>query len=77
MWNLKSDTNQLIYDIETDSQTQGTDLWLPRGGGEGGKDWEFGINRGKLLYIGWINNKILLYSTENYIQYPVANYNEK
>ena len=52
-------------------------MWLPRGGGEGGKDWEFGINRGKLLYIGWINNKILLYSTENYIQYPVANYNEK
>ena len=29
----------------------------------GGKDWEFGINRGKLLYIEWIKNKILLYST--------------
>ena len=22
------------------------------------------------LYIGWINNKVLLYSTGNYIQYP-------
>ena len=28
--------------------------------GVGGKDWESGISRGKLLYIGWINNKVLL-----------------
>ena len=34
---------------------------------EEGKDWEFGISRCKLLYIGWINNKVLLYSTGNYI----------
>ena len=32
-----------------------------------GKDWEFGISRCKLVYIGWINNKVLLYSTGNYI----------
>ena len=30
-----------------------------RWGGVGGKNWEFGINRGKLLYIGWISNKVL------------------
>ena len=30
------------------------------GGGEGGMDWEFGINRYRLLHIGWINNKFLL-----------------
>ena len=41
------------------------------------KDWEFGISRRKLLYIGWIKNKVLLYSTGNYIQYPVANHNGK
>ena len=35
---------------------------------EGGTDWEFGVSRGKLLYIGWINSKVLLDSTENYIQ---------
>ena len=28
-------------------------------------------------YIGWINNKVLLYSTGNYIQYPVINHNGK
>ena len=44
-------------------------------GGEG-KDWEFGTSRCK-LYIGWINNKDLLYSTGNYIQYPVINHNGK
>ena len=46
-------------------------------GGGGGMDWEFGISRSKRLYIGWINNKALLYSTGNYIQYPVINHNEK
>ena len=28
-------------------------------------------------YIGWINNEVLLYSTGNYIQYPVINHNGK
>ena len=28
MWNLKYDTNELIYKIETDSQTQKTNLWV-------------------------------------------------
>ena len=47
------------------------------GGGGGGREWEFGISRCKLLYIGWINNKVLLYSTGNYIQYTVINPNGK
>ena len=46
------------------------------GGGEG-MDWEFGISRCKLVYIGWINNRVLLYSTGNYIQHPVTNHNGK
>ena len=52
--------------------------WLPRERRDGGgKDWEFGISRCKLLYIGWINSKVLPYSTGNYIQYPVINHNGK
>ena len=31
MWNLKHDTNELLYKIETDSQTYKTGLWLPSG----------------------------------------------
>ena len=46
--------------------------------GSGGEiDWEFGISRCKLLYIEWINSKVLLYSTGNYIQYSVINHNRK
>ena len=41
----------------------------------GGKDWELGISRRNLLYIGWINNKVLLYSTGHYIQYLMINQN--
>ena len=38
---------------------------------------EVGIGRCKLLCTEWIKNKILLYSTENYIQYPMINHNLK
>ena len=47
------------------------------GGVGGGRDWEFGISRCTLLYIEWINNKVLLYSTGNCSQYPVINHNGK
>ena len=40
-------------------------------------DWEFGINRCKLVYVGWINNKDLLYSTEYYILCLMVNHNGK
>ena len=43
----------------------------------GGMEWEVGVSRGELLYIEWINNKVLLYSTENYIQDPMINHNGK
>ena len=38
----------------------------------GGMECEYGVSRCKLLYIEWIDNKVLLYSTENYIQYPIG-----
>ena len=46
-------------------------------GGWGQMDWEFVISRCKLLYREWINNKALLYSTGNYIQYLVIHHNGK
>ena len=36
-----------------------------------------GVIRCKLLYTEWINSKVLLYITENYIQYPMVNLNRK
>jgi len=40
-------------------------------------DWEFGVSRCRFLFTGWINNKVLLYNTGNYIQLPVINHNGK
>ena len=38
MWNLKNDTNELIYKTETDSQIQKTNLQLPKGKEMEGRD---------------------------------------
>ena len=43
----------------------------------GGTDRESGISKCKLFHVGWINNKVLLQSTGNYIQYPVINHDGK
>ena len=48
-----------------------------QGGTGGGMDCEFGISRCKVLHIEWINNKVLLHSTRNSIQYSVINQNGK
>ena len=37
MWNLKYGTDDHIYETETDSQTQRTDLWLLKGRG---REWD-------------------------------------
>ena len=75
--NLKYGTNEPICKTETDSQTQRTDLWLPRCRGRG-MDWKgVGVGRCKLLHLEWINNKVLMYTTGNYIEYPVINHNGK
>ena len=78
MLNLKYDTNELIYETETDSQMLRTDLWLQRvERDERGLECEAGVSRCRLLYIEWIDDKVLLSGTGNYIQYPVINHNIK
>ena len=48
-----------------------------QGGTGGGMDWEFGISTCQVLHKEWINNKVLLHSTKNSIQYSVINHNGK
>ena len=50
MWDPKCDMNECVYETETDSQMQRTDVLAGEAGGQG-LDWEFGISRCKLLYI--------------------------
>ena len=45
--------------------------------GASGMDWDFGVNRCKLLHSEWIDNKVLLYSTGNYIQSLGIDHEEK
>ena len=45
------DTNELTYKVETGSDTEDEDLWLPSGRGVGRMDWKFEISRCELLYI--------------------------
>ena len=40
-------------------------------------DWEFGISRCRLLHMEGINDKVLIYSTGNCIQYREINHNGK
>ena len=76
MWYLKYDTNEPIYEMERESGQRS--LVVTRGKWVGkGMEWAVGISRCKLLCRVWINNKVLLYSKGNYIQYPVINCNGK
>ena len=53
-------------------------MQLPKGEVNGGGiNQEFGIDIYTLLYMEGINNKVLLYSTGNYIQYLAISYNGK
>ena len=46
-------------------------------GGGRGLLGSLGVSRCKLLYTGWINNKVLLYTAGNSSQYPVINHKVK
>ena len=50
---------------------------VAKGRGGRGRGWEFRVSRCKLLHVGWINSKVLVYSKRNYIQYPVIKHNRK
>ena len=73
MWDLKYDKNEFVYETNRFTDIENT-LVVAK---VGGMEWEFGVRRSKLLNIEWINNKVLLYSTGNYIQYFLINRNGK
>ena len=68
---LKKDTNELTCWTETDSQTLKK---LPKGTGQGGMDWGFGIGICALWHMEWLAIGDLLYRTENSTQYSVIIY---
>ena len=73
--NLKYSTNEPICKTETDSENR---LVVAKGEAGGrGMDWKLGVGKCKLLHLEWKSNKVLMYSTGNYIEYSVINHNGK
>ena len=66
IWNLIYGTNKPFHRKETHVLGEET-CGCQGGGGRSRMDWESGVNRCKLLYLEWISNEILLYSTGNNI----------
>ena len=76
MWNLKYDTKWTY--LQSRNRLTDIENRVVVAKGEcvgGGMGWDFGISICKLLYMEWINNKVLLCSTGNYSHYPVIIHN--
>ena len=79
MWNLKYNAHELLYETNKQTHIHREHICVCQGGGRKGE----GYNGNMVLpnvnyyYVDWINNKILLYSTGNYIQVPVINHTRK
>ena len=68
MWNLKCRVSEHLWNrFRPSDQTCGC-----QGGERRGSrmDWDLGAGRCKLLYIKWVYNQAVWYSTGNYIQSP-------
>ena len=71
MWNLKNDTNKLMYKTETDSQIHSYRTWK-----RGDKLEVWGQQIHTTIYKR-DKQQSPTYSTGNYIQYLIINYNGK
>ena len=65
IWNQNHDTNELLWNRKRLTDIENRLVVAKRAGG--GSSWESGVSRCKPLFTEWIN-KVLLYSTVNYIQ---------
>ena len=64
VWNLKYDTNQSICETEPGTQSIENRFVVAKSvRSKSGLDWEFWINRCKLVYMEWIDSKVLQYSS--------------
>ena len=67
IWNLIYGINEPFHRKENHKLREQT-CGCKGEGGDNGMDWEFGVNRRKLLPLEWISNEILPCSTGNYVQ---------
>lgn len=60
---LDAPSQQDVTVPRSDLQTRLANSHAKGDGSWGGRDWEFGVSRCKLLYTGWRNNTVLPHST--------------
>ena len=78
MWDLQYGTNERVLETETGLSTQRPGVPVAKGeGGRENEGLELWVGRCQLLHLEWINNKVLMHSMGNYIQYPVISHNGK
>ena len=78
IWNLKYNTNELIYkQKQTHRHRVETRGYPGEKWGRGKRGWEFKVCTCKLFLTEWMNNRVLLQSTGNCVQYPVKTCNRK
>ena len=72
----KNGIDELMCQVEIETQPQRKNVWIPRGKGGGRRNWEIGIDTYTLLIlcIKQTTNENLLYSTGNSTQYSVTTY---
>ena len=75
MRDLKCDTNEPT--CETVMNTENRLVIAKTEGVRGGTEWQVEVSKHKLLYTEWINTKVLLHRTQNYIQYFMTNHKGK
>ena len=72
MWNLKKMIQTSIFTKQKQTHRLREQLMVTRKKEWRGRiDWEFGIDMYTLLYLKWITNMDVLYSTGNSAQYSV------
>ena len=69
--------NELIYKTETIHRHREQICGCHGVGGGSGMDREFGVTRCELLQLDWISKEVLLYSTEDYIQSPGIDHDDR
>ena len=63
MWNLKYDTNEATYETNRLTDIENRPVVAKGEEGGGGIEKEVWVSKCKLLYIEWINNRVLFYGT--------------
>ena len=79
MWNLNKMIQVNLFTKQKQTHKYRKQTYFPknRRGAQEEVNQEFGVNINTLLYIKYINSKVILYSTENYIKQLIIIYNGK